>query len=464
MDQNTNKKNTKEQMGQMMDEIPKHYPQHGYISIPEEQMKSPIPLYPSNQYVIQNVGHEPMTAHYIDGMEPAYICNYPAYEAGIPINTSIQQYRQSPFHSIASYEMSRPESRAMCNANTEQRDMSRFQKGKKSSGKTTHPCILNREEESQCVVQALNLIGTILNSRYSKEDSNALLICTRSAWNKAIESVGSDIASSFHSNKFNEFSQYLGNSQISSTEFVYNLLKHCFGKKLTKVNANNPCSTGESNDDQDLPRADSASDPDLISDYDEYESLIPSAQPGSNTNERKNGYNAGRSVDSMKRLLIRFVDELPTRKIVNGRLKNNVPVYEERSSFWNYIQAANEIAIHDGAVEYVVVASLSDIIMMSIPSYLRDGPDDSHPFASSLIRQGKVRHYQTKTVSMYTMALATTINAVNSRIKDLKNISELDSGPMPRFTLVESLPPQGEDATKFTKFISERFGSTHLLE
>ncbi|BAM41084.1 conserved hypothetical protein [Theileria orientalis strain Shintoku] len=135
---NTNKNNTKEERCQMMDEIPVHYTQHGYVSIPEEQMNSPIPLYPSNQYIIQSVGHEPMTAHYMDGMEPAYICNYPAYEAGVPINTSIQQYKQSPFHSIASYEMSRPESKAMCNAATEQRDASRLQKGKKSPGKTTH--------------------------------------------------------------------------------------------------------------------------------------------------------------------------------------------------------------------------------------------------------------------------------------------------------------------------------------
>ncbi|UKK01186.2 hypothetical protein MACK_001999 [Theileria orientalis] len=444
MDQNINKNNTKEERGQMMDKIPMHYPQHGYVSIPEEQMKSPIPLYPSNQYVLQNVGHEPMTAHYIDGMEPAYICNYPAYEAGIPINTSIQQYRQSPFHSIASYEMSRPESRAMVNANTEHRDMSRSQNGKK--------------------IQALNLIGTILNSRYCKEDSNALLICKRSAWNKAIESAGSYIASSFYSNKSNQFTQRSSYSHSHSSEFVYDLFKHCFGKKLTKVNSNNPCSEGKSQNDQDLASADCASDPDLFSDYDEYESQIPSAQPDSDANEHNSGENASRGVNSMKRLLIRFVDEVPGRKIVNGSLSNYVPEDEENSCFWNYIQAANEIAIHDAVVEYVVVASLSEIIMKSIPNYLKEGPDDgAHPFTSSLIKHGKIRHYQTKTISMYTMALATTINAVNSRMKGLQHISEYDSRLTPRFTLVESLPAQEEDATKFVKFISERFGSTHLL-
>ncbi|BAM41083.1 conserved hypothetical protein [Theileria orientalis strain Shintoku] len=326
-------------------------------------------------------------------------------------------------------------------------------------------CVLNEDDESQCVVQALNLIGTILTSSYCKEDSKALLICTRSAWSKAIESAGIDIAFSFYSNKCNGATQNSSLSQIYSTEFVYNLLKHCFGKKLTKVNANNPSSEGKSQDPQDSASADCASDPGLFSDQDEEESHIPSAKPDSGANGHKDGDSASLCVNSMKRLLIRFVDDLPSRKIVDGSSKRWAPEDEGNSCFWNYIQAANEIAIHGGAVDYVVVASLSEFVMRSVPNYLREGPDEgAHPFTSSPTKQGKIRYYQPKTVSMYTMALAITINAVNSRVKGLKHISGRGSRLLPRFALVESLPPQEEDATKFIKFISARFGSTHLVK
>uniref|UniRef100_A0A3B0NEV9 Uncharacterized protein n=1 Tax=Theileria annulata TaxID=5874 RepID=A0A3B0NEV9_THEAN len=94
--------NVNQDRSQRIDESQRNYnPQFGYQTMPEEREMN---MYQGNQYVIQQVDGEQIQGNYIDPMERPYVYNYPIYEGGIPVYTSIQPYGYNGYHATHPYE------------------------------------------------------------------------------------------------------------------------------------------------------------------------------------------------------------------------------------------------------------------------------------------------------------------------------------------------------------------------
>ncbi|KAK1442411.1 hypothetical protein BgAZ_404410 [Babesia gibsoni] len=364
--------------------------------------------------------------------------------------------------------------------------------------------------ESQGIVHALSLLSTLLNCVDELQDKRGLLICKRATWEQAAECLDRGMTDCFEDCTF-PCSRLCGqnSSDIDPKDALDQILRHAF---LSESRSNRKFGGRGS--------------PGTLSEIMEYElcsqmsgaslhkvGSIPSQASGllnlgrcslivSSQGKVSDDYSVMQKImemerrreEKLRRLIVRFVDDLPLDYLDSGKeMKTCTPfnpfVEPGMETKWNYIQAANEIAFHPEDIAVVVVVGLSQIELDAhqiegrvspptssrIPSPNEDAEPESHmsttythPFDSyerpkwelDEEEEGNGVAYQYREISLYAFALQLTLNAFQA---NLGRSNSTNMG-LTKLYFLESLPTKETDQEKFIAFLRSRFQFTYKLE
>lgn len=364
--------------------------------------------------------------------------------------------------------------------------------------------------DRQGVIHAMTLISTLLNCVDQLQDKYVLLICKRSAWKEAADSLGRGMTDCFEDCSFpcNELYNQASTPEECNNS-VYRLLRHAFRTDeratadsrsqksrgaLSQATEYNLCSQMSSASLHTFGTMPSLATG--FSQYERYAHLMPSQ---------------GRIIDNyinmqklivmeksrelkLQRLVVRFVDEVPLEKMEHGRNKKTSTAFNSfvepgMETKWNYLQAANEIAFHPEDIGTVVIVGLASVKLhahhiddsMAPPGTTEvmppcnpaayescTGKPSAHPFDSYKRPKWELEDededsnvaYQHRHISLYAFALQLTINALQA---NLDRSAPLKEG-LPKLFLLEGLPTASIDQKKFIAFLRSRFQFIYRLE
>ncbi|KAK2196129.1 hypothetical protein BdWA1_002729 [Babesia duncani] len=353
--------------------------------------------------------------------------------------------------------------------------------------------------EGHGIVIALKLIGKLLSNTDEYRDKYALLICKRKAWNEAIALMGNQLFDTFASIDF--IPQECTCKRDSVREKLNALVGHCFGScnyfpvdsnvvRQVKVEFSKDSNNGSTCEEENATSGEphifiNECNVNVNPDSKDAENTYNSTQTRIDENVLTHDNQNPPDAEALKRLLVRFVDQVPTRQLVNSVNQIFTEPFNtflsDNEMLWNFIQAANELSNHGTDISLVVVAGLAQMQMDSyeaIRNFIstdyfqhfkssKDLEEDdfkhvllTHPFsASTIIKKENCqqrRIYRQKYLTNYAFSVALLLNSAENKIAN----TEMEPA-FPLVFLVESMPKDPVDRAKFISFLSTRFD--HVL-
>ncbi|XP_955249.1 uncharacterized protein TA05200 [Theileria annulata] len=300
-------------------------------------------------------------------------------------------------------------------------------------GNNKSVCFLFDGDNSECVKYALNLIKRVLDCCCYKGDKKLLLIYNRYCFTDDVDILERLFTPSTESSKLINLHQDYKNSS-DYDKLIDDFLKQCI----------------ESQPSETLSYTDTFPINNTSSSFNTYSNTLNNySSPTEHTSENT----PNDSVTDIK-VYAENNSEHDVRLITYS--------YD---SMDDYMDNVDKLLNSLENVEHIFVTGLSNLLddEMFEEEEEEEYHEVDHPFSFIGFSEDEVKVYDEDLISLYCLSLELVLNHLKQDENQLISNSDCGCDLIPKFFLFDRLPSDSDSATKFAKFISDRFNRTYFI-